>query len=212
MVDGVRVQRHLGLPSGQRAGHKRRTPPARSKEPFFKGSVSSSASTLALGPTGLCVCSYVCGFWCILLRKAVFLDKNLSLATKKRLYNTCPCLVVYAIIIRCRVLGYPPNSKRLKVLPSQMHSVDTSWDTSNRQRAVVLGASHAMAGVRKRWGDDKPVAETGTCAKHTHTHTHTHTYARTHAHTHTCTHTHMHTHTHTHTHSLQVDKIVVNET
>ena len=27
VVDGVRVQRHLGLPSGQRAGHKRRTPP-----------------------------------------------------------------------------------------------------------------------------------------------------------------------------------------
>ena len=121
VVDGVRVQRHLGLPSGQRAGHKRRTPPDQ-RSPSLKAvspalppllPLDQQACVCVFVPVCVCVCVCVCGFGTFIKEGCVFLHKNLSLATKRRLYNTFPCLVVYAIIIQCRVLGYPPNSKRL---------------------------------------------------------------------------------------------------
>ena len=86
------------------------------------------------------------------LRKAVFLDRNLSLSTKRRPYNAC-VLSVLLYGAEC----WTPLRKHIKKLNTFHH----------RCIRIILGISNrkqwtehiTMAEVRRRWGDEEMVAE-----------------------------------------------------
>ena len=86
------------------------------------------------------------------LRKAVFLDKNLSLGTKRKLYNAC----VLSVLLYGAECWIP--------LRKQVRKLNTFYHRCIR---IILGISNkqqwskriTMAEVRRQWGDEETAAE-----------------------------------------------------
>ena len=86
------------------------------------------------------------------LRKAVFLDKDLKLSTKKRVYNAC-VLSVLLYGAECWI----PLKRHEKRLNTFYHRcIRTILGISNRQQ---WSERITMAEVRRRWGDEETVSE-----------------------------------------------------
>ena len=86
------------------------------------------------------------------LRKAVFLDKDLKLSTKKRVYNAC-VLSVLLYGAECWIL-LKRHKKRLNT--SHHRCIRTIIGISNRQQ---WSERITMAEVRRIWGDEETVSE-----------------------------------------------------
>lgn len=86
------------------------------------------------------------------LRKAVFLDKNLSLATKRKIYNAC----VLSVLLYGAECWTPLRKHERRLNTFHHRCVRTILGISNRQQWT----NHiAMAEVRKRWGDEELAVE-----------------------------------------------------
>ena len=86
------------------------------------------------------------------LRKAVFLDKNLTLTTKRKVYQAC-VLSVLLYGSEC----WTPLRKHINKLNSFHHRcVRAILGISNRQQ---WEERIRMAEVRRRWGDEETVAD-----------------------------------------------------
>ena len=86
------------------------------------------------------------------LRKAVFLDKDLKMSTKKRVYNAC-VLSVLLYGAEC----WTPLKRHEKRLNTFHHRcIRTILGISNRQQ---WSERITMAEVRRRWGDEETVSE-----------------------------------------------------
>ena len=80
------------------------------------------------------------------LRKAIFLDKNLSLETKRKIYNT---LSVFLYGAECWVLL---KKKEKKQDTFHHRCIKSILGITNRQQ---WSKRISMAIVRRRWGDDE---------------------------------------------------------
>ena len=86
------------------------------------------------------------------LRKSVFLDKSLSLATKRRLYNAC----VLSVLLYSSECWIPSRKHEKKMNSFHHRCVRTILGISNRQQ---WSERITMQEVRRRWGDEELVAE-----------------------------------------------------
>ena len=80
------------------------------------------------------------------LRKAVFLDKDLKLATKKRVYNAC----VLSVLLYGAECWIPLRQHEKRLNTIHHRCVRTILGISNRQQ---WSERITMAKVRRRWGD-----------------------------------------------------------
>ena len=86
------------------------------------------------------------------LRKSVFLDKSLSLATKRRLYNAC----VLSVLLYGSECWFSLRKHEKKMTSFHHRCVRTILGISNRQQ----WSEHiTMQEVRRRWEDEELVAE-----------------------------------------------------
>ena len=86
------------------------------------------------------------------LRKAVFLDKNLRMATKRKIYNAC----VLSVLLYGAECWIPLRRHEKKVSTFHHRCIRTILGISNRQQ----WSEHiTMAEVRRRWGDEETVGE-----------------------------------------------------
>ena len=86
------------------------------------------------------------------LRKAVFLDKNLRMATKRRIYNAC----VLSVLLYGAECWIPLRRHEKKVNTFHHRCIRTILGISNRQQ---WSERITMAEVRRRWGDEETVGE-----------------------------------------------------
>ena len=86
------------------------------------------------------------------LRKAVFLDKNLSMATKRRTYNAC----VLSVLLYGAECWIPLRRHEKKVNTFHHRYIRAILGISNRQQ---WSERITMAEVRRRWGDGETVGE-----------------------------------------------------
>ena len=86
------------------------------------------------------------------LRKAVFLDKNLRMATKRKIYNAC----VLSVLLYGAECWIPLRRHEKKVNTFHHRCIRTILGISNRQQ---WSERITMAEVRRRWGDEETVGE-----------------------------------------------------
>ena len=86
------------------------------------------------------------------LRKSVFLDKNLSLATKRRLYNAC----VLSVLLYGAECWTPLRKHTRKLNTFHHRCIRTILGITNQQQ---WSERITMVEVRKRWGDEDTVDE-----------------------------------------------------
>ena len=85
------------------------------------------------------------------VRKAVFLDKNLSMATKRRIYNACVLVALYGA--ECWI---PLRGQEKKVNMFHHRCIRAILGISNRQQ---WSQRITMAEVRRRWGEEETVGK-----------------------------------------------------
>ena len=86
------------------------------------------------------------------LRKAVFLGKNLRIATKRRIYNVC----VLSVLLYGAECWIPLRQYEKKVNAFHHRCIRAILDISNRQQ---WSERITMAEVRRRWEDEETVGE-----------------------------------------------------
>ena len=86
------------------------------------------------------------------LRKAVFLDKNQSMTTKRRIYNAC----VLSVLLYGAECWIPLRRHEKKVNTFHHRCIRTILGISNRQQ---WSKRITMTEVRRRWGDEETVGE-----------------------------------------------------
>ena len=86
------------------------------------------------------------------LRKAVFLDKDLKLSTKKRVYNAC----VLSVLLYGAECWIPLKRHKKRLNTSHHRCIRTIIGISNRQQ---WSERITMAEVRRIWGDEETVSE-----------------------------------------------------
>ena len=86
------------------------------------------------------------------LRKSVFLDRSLSLATKRRLYDAC----VLSVLLYGAECWIPLKKSARKLNSFHHRCIRTILGISNRRQ---WAERITMAEVRKRWGDEETAAE-----------------------------------------------------
>ena len=86
------------------------------------------------------------------LRKAVFLDKNLRMATKRRIYNAC----VLSVLLYGAECWIHLRRHEKKVNTFHNRCIRTILSISNRQQ---WSEGITMTEVRRSWGDEETVGE-----------------------------------------------------
>ena len=86
------------------------------------------------------------------LRKAVFLDKNQRMATKRKIYNAC----ILSVLLYGAECWIPLRRHEKKVNTFHHRCIRTILGISNRQQ---WSERITMTEVRRRWGDEETVGE-----------------------------------------------------